>query len=479
MLRWDEAEYAALGRAIWRGEAYARCGLPESLRPPGLPVALAAAFAVSGGASDVAARRAALALASGALLAVWAIARGPWGAAPALAAALLLGLMPAFWRSAQEVMTELAFLGAFAAALVLFDRGLAAPRLLPWAAAFCGLALAFRYTAVLALPVGAALVLHAAARDRKALFRTLRGRWPWVAIAVLVLVAGPWLARQTLRFGDPLVGLREAAGQLGRFLPELSMPVWYYASALPGMVTWPVLLLAIAGAVEAWRRRDDTGRCATLVVAVLLLWFSAYRFKEERQITAALPWVALLAVLGGRALLRGVAVSPRGRLALAALGLGAIALVAGRQVDAEVRNLVALGYPSLVRAMNVFRARSAPTDRVVAASQPQVCWYADRPTSDLPAASDGASGLRASSERAEWLVLVNYERGQESWATELLGAALRGELPGALLAADGQFVTAVVPTGVVPTARVPSALPGPGAAPPSPATVPPGGADPK
>ena len=137
--------------------------------------------------------------------------------------------------------------------------------------------------------------------------------------------------------------------------------------------------------------------------------------------------------------------SPRGRLALAALGLTAIVVVAHRSVHAELHGFVALGHPSLVRAMAELRDRSAATDRVLAANDPQVCWYAARPTRGMPEAQDAATGLRVAAENAEWLVLSNYERGQPAWATELLGQVLRGGVPDAAITADRGWVTVLVP----------------------------------
>jgi hypothetical protein len=110
--------------------------------------------------------------------------------------------------------------------------------------------------------------------------------------------------------------------------------------------------------------------------------------------------------------------------------------------------------------MDQLRELSADTDRVIAANDPQVCWYAARPTRGLPASADAASGLRTAAREAEWLVLSNYERGQAPWATELLGQALRGGVPGALITGDRRWVTVLVPLAPLRSRGDTAPLPG-------------------
>jgi len=411
MLMWDEAEYASLARALVRGTGYSVAGAPEALRPPLLPLAAATVLWSYGGANDAAIRSAAIGLALLALASLYAAVARVYDLSTGLAASALLASMPWFWTATPHLLSEILFLTLFAAALFAWSCGLTRDaRWFPASWLCLGGAFLVRYTALLFGPLALLLLLVELRHDGAAVWRRVRS--PACALAPLLgaLVVAPWLVRQTLLFGDPLVGVRQASTQLQVYQPNISMPWWQYLVGLPVMLSWPTLGLAVAGAWWALRRDDRFALHCVVVAAGVLIWFSAYRYKEPRLISSLLPAAAVLAALG---VTRGLFGRAPG--AAVAVLTGAIAVSnfgATRPTFAYDRTL---GYPSFLDAMAFVRQHSSAEALVVGPNPPQISWYADRKCIDFPE----QPALAALLARADWVVITNFERGQKAYVPQL------------------------------------------------------------
>src|SRR6266542_1934565 len=113
MFMWDEAEYASIGRSIVRGEGFSIGRVPNSLRPPVLPLAVAASMTIGGGREDAAAKRPMLVFSLLALAATYLVAASAYDRATGLVAAVLLGVCPAFWTYTPLVLSEIPFMAFF------------------------------------------------------------------------------------------------------------------------------------------------------------------------------------------------------------------------------------------------------------------------------------------------------------------------------------------------------------------------------
>ncbi len=438
MLMWDEAEYAALARSRVRGDGYTIAGAPESLRPPVLPLAGAASLWVAGRVDDRALKYATVAMALLALAIVYGGAARAYDRATGLIAAALLASAPWFWTSTANFLSEIPLLAFFSGAVFCWTFGLyESPRYFYLSWLCLGLAFLTRYTALLFGPLAVALTLAALATGDRAVRGRILSRDFALAPLAGVGVVGPWLARQALVFGDPLCGLRQAATQLQVYRPGLSMPWYQYLVDLPGMLSLPTVVFLVLGVQWTIRRADRFAAQCAIAVAFVLVWFSCYRYKEPRLATAMLPAAAVLAAVGlTRALPDGRALRVGAALVAGTLAFNA---VAARRTLARV---VTLGYPPFLEAMAFLREHSAPTALLVGPNRPQIFWYADRLVVDFPS----EAALPALLERAAWVVVTNFERGQKPYVSALVGkippAAFRDR--SAVLFQGGGFVTLVV-----------------------------------
>lgn len=412
MLYWDETEYATLGRSILRGEGFAISGKPNELRPPLLPLAAATGLALGGE------RRAAL-LAPITLFALLAIAtvfsaaRRRYGAPAGAAAAVLLGFFPEFWRSTEFFLSEIPYLFFFFGATALFYRGLyEEPRAFHASWLCWGLAVSTRYTAVLFGPIALLFVAIALASRDPVARRSLRSLDFWASPLLGFALLAPWLWRQHALFGDALVGFRGASMQLQLYMPDASMPLYFYPQQLPAMLSWTGCAALVLGLAWALRSRDRFALHCALAAVFILGWFSAYRFKEVRMATSALPFLALLAALGVTQTQLPARFAAR-RNVLLALALAGHAVLSGVQV---LGRPAWPGWLTLLDAAQFLRAHTPADARILAANVPHFSWYADRYTEDFPAEED----LPAALEQVHWVVINDYEPGQRPYVFGLL-----------------------------------------------------------
>jgi 4-amino-4-deoxy-L-arabinose transferase-like glycosyltransferase len=441
MLMWDEAEYASLARSVVRGDGYTIAGEPQVLRPPILPLAGAASLWAAGRVDDRVLKRATVAMALLALAIVYAGAARAYDPATGLVASALMASTPWFWTSTANFLSEIPLLAFFGGAVFCWTFGLyRSPRYFYLSWLCIGLAFLTRYTALLFGPLAVGLTAAAlATRDRAVQGRVLSRDFALAPLLGVVVVA-PWFARQAVVFGDPLVGLRQAATQLQVYLPGVSMPWYQYLVGLPAILSPPTTVFLVVGIAWTASRADRFGAQCVIVVVFVVTWFSCYRYKEPRLITAMLPAAAVLAAVG---LTRGLPGGRAVRAGGAAVVLAGTVAFNGVAAHRVFDRTVTLGYPSFLQAMVFVRDHSSPAALLVGPNRPQIFWYADRTVVDFPAE---AAALPALLERADWVVITNFERGQKSYVSDLARKIPRSDFQdqSAVLFQDGRYMTLVV-----------------------------------
>jgi hypothetical protein len=242
----------------------------------------------------------------------------------ALAAALILLGLPETGLWGRQVMLEIPALCWLVWAAVFAVAHARGGRTATLAAA-CACLLAALYTKlsmVFAAPALAALLLRGRGAGMLAERRT------WLAAAAFLAGLVP-LAALTLLFGQANVQSVVEIADTQATRHSLAGWVWY-ARALPGMATWPALILAaaglaasLAGRAGAWARGERT---------MLLLWFvlsylalSFVELKEARHGVILLVPLAVWAA-AGLAWILGRAGAPRPAPALAAAVFLALSL---------------------------------------------------------------------------------------------------------------------------------------------------------
>jgi len=433
MLGWDESEYAGIGRGMLRGEGYQTYGRPEAMRLPMVPLLVAATLAVAPHAGDTGLRVTGLLGMLAVIAATWLAVARATDRATAAAAALLLGAMPMIQVLATLVLSEAPFLLWFSVAVWAFHDGLEGrSRSFLACGAAVGLAALTRYVAWLFVPVAALMLLArlSTLRPRELVRRTIGTRAFRFAPLVALLVLAPWLLRSMLVFGDPIEGPRESLSSASTWGIE---PWSGYLTQLPLTAGWPVLIAGALGVVVAARERGSAAMTALIAGVVVTAAHSRWAHKEDRYISAALPFLATLAAIGlARAARSLLARSLAARFAPFAAPALAIAIaVAALGSDAKRRlEIDPAGYPILLQALDTVRDSSAPGQIVIGASGPLIRWHADRPVRPFP---DRLDDLPAALGPAAWVVFVNFERMQPDWAAGLTdrlttGDALRGDV---------------------------------------------------
>lgn len=415
MFMWDEAEYASIARSVARGDGFSISGRPNSLRPPVLPLAGAASMLLAGDQFDDGVLRATgCAFAILVLLCVYGFAAAAFDRATGLIAAALLGLSPVFWISATLFMAEMPFMAFFAAAVWFFYFGVyRSERLFVWSWISWALAFLTRYTALLFLPLMVVFLAIALWMDRQTLQRILN-RWCFLSPIAALLVILPWLMRQYVTFGNPLAGFKWASKQLQSYVPDVSMPWHFYLGHLPANLSLPIALLFLAGLAWTISKRDRFALHCVLAAAFILVWFSCYRYKEDRLASSALPFVAVIAGAGlasAAAFLR-----PMTRAVVISAVLAGIFVLNFRVTRSFLQHSITLGYPSFLDAMAYLRVHSSPSATVLGANFPQIFWYTNLRAIDFPDERDLQEALR----RSEWVVITNFERGQKPYVSSLV-----------------------------------------------------------
>lgn len=409
---WDEAEYALLARNLARGESY-----ESGFRPPLVPLTVAAVIKGSGETREAVLKTPIVLFALLGLTLVYGFVSKHFDNTTGLAAAGFLGLAPSLWLHTSYLLTEVPFLVLFCGSCFCFVEGLYGDE--KWffgAWLFTGLAFITRYTCVLLGPIFVLFLILGAFLDRPTVTAKLKSKTFWLAPFVGLLVQLPWLIRQQAKYGDFLKGFKYASGQLQAYIPGLEIPAYFYLVELPSMLTWPGLIFALAGLVWSLRQRNKFGLHATVVIIFLLVWFSAYRYKETRLITAILPFLGVAAGLGYGQLLPKVW-KGFGNRWLAFLSIIAMTVLSMMQTIPIFKTNRSLGYPSLKNTVQGTQKYLGPGTVLMSAPQPQTRWYSDRKTVGFP---PNEEDFLAELDKVHFVMVVNYERGQPEYAARLV-----------------------------------------------------------
>ncbi len=220
------------------------------------------------------------------------------------------------------------------------------------AGAAAGLACLSKYSALFLAP-GVLLWLALTPRGRK----TLLTPWPWLAAAAAVALFGlnvAWNAQHHwLTF----------ARQFGRVSPGRLAPRYLteFVAAQFALLNPAVALLAGAGALAAWKRRDGIGLLAlatTLPFLAYLLLHSLHDRVQAHWPVPLYPGAALLAALaaeGAAGWRRGLARAAPIGIAVTALALGYTALPRGAIKGADPADPLR-GWPDFAQQVEGLRA---------------------------------------------------------------------------------------------------------------------------
>ncbi|MDA0683861.1 MAG: glycosyltransferase family 39 protein [Bacteroidetes bacterium] len=281
-----------------------------------------------------------------------------------------------------------------------------------------GLAILTRYTAVLFGPIALLLCGFAllGKKNRHEHWDRMMSKSfflsPLIGFAILL----PWLVRQHVSFGNALVGFRQASRQLQTYMVNVSMPWSYYFSNLPEMVTWVGIILLITGVLWVVLKKHPLGLSACLVIVFLFSWFSAYRYKEPRLLTSVLPFIATVGAIGLIGLWKTVLPKVPAKLLILAF-----LITFGSHTYREGRpwfdQYITLGYPVLNQASEHIRLNTDPDAVVMGSIGPQLAWYTNRRSIGIPG---DQTKLHESLEKADIVMVVDFERGQPSHAGEML-----------------------------------------------------------
>ncbi len=404
-----------------------------------LPLSGALSILLGGKADDLAVKRASIGFALLALLVVYASAASIYDATTGALAATLLGLSPWFWVTTNNFLSELPLLAFFCVAVVALYHGCyTSSRAFYLAWIGFGLAFLTRYTALLFGPVALTVMIVAWMSGDLPTRRRLRSVDMWVSPLVAVVLLAPWFIYVQRVSGNVASGILRASSQLTVYLPDVSMPWHFYATTLVRMISIPAALLIGIGALVMVVRRDRFATHCLAIALGIVIWFSCYRYKEARLISAALPLLAIVAAS---------ALATLSRLSrwhsTAAFGIAALTFVLSEPVSTfNIRTRVTLGYPSFMDAMDYLKENSSPGSLVVGPNPPQIWWYGERHTLDFPERERLIDAL----DRAEWVVITNFERGQKRYVRDLATRLDRSQLGPSDMRwfRDDQFTTLLV-----------------------------------
>jgi len=440
MFLWDESEYASIGRSVLRGQGFAISGVANQLRPPLLPLAGAASMWLYGGQwDDSILRGTAGFLGLLALLCIYAFATAGFDRATGLVAAALLGISPYFWTFVPLFMCEIPFLACLAAAVWLFYFGAYSDeRCFVWSWIAEALALLTRHTGVLFFPIITMFAAIAWWRGGPDTRRRLTSRTFLLSPLAGLLLFLPWLAREYIVFGNPLAGLQQASHQLQGYMPRISMPWNFYLRRMPLMLSPEIAVLVAAGVIWAFWKRDRLSLHNLLAAALILVWFSCYRYKEDRMVSSALPYLVVIAAVALTKATASLRTAARGAVLGAVLaGFFGINL---RVTRPDLKHSVTLGYPGFVEAMAFLRGNASPGATVLGANVPQINWYSDLRARNIPAENE----LREALRDADWVVITNFEPEQKPYVLGLLPLIPAIPTRDSAVYRDRRCITAVV-----------------------------------
>jgi hypothetical protein len=306
----------------------------------------------------IVARTLAAALGAGGVAATYAAARRIWGVVEGLAAAAILSFAFLPVAYSRIAVTDVGSLIGVALALWGAVRAHEDGRL-RWyllAGGAAGLALAFKYTAGLALlPLVIAAALRLPQDGPRAALRLAAGAG--LAVVVFVLL-NPYLFGSLDQWWSDLHGQAEVTANQPKPGQE-SGGVSYYLDSLTWGLGWAGSLAALAGTVIELRRDWRRGLLLAAVPVALFVYLCVQSRYFGRWLLPAYP---ALAMLGAVALTRAAELVPRGAAVRAAVLAGLTALVVAQPLAADVRSAEVLGRQDTREEARTFLAQRYPPE---------------------------------------------------------------------------------------------------------------------
>ena len=444
MFIWDEAEYANLAERIATGESY-----DNALRPPLLPLSGSIFYAVLGD-QDLYLKLAVVILGILAVVLLYVLGKKMENGQFGMIAAGSLCFSPSFWQHSTYFLSEVPFILFSSGAILFFIHGIGGSRksyYLSWL--FVGLSFLTRYTALLLGPILIIVFLVHFVIDKSRVFQSLRDKNFWIAPLTAIIVLLPWLFHQQSEHGDLLIGFKIASQQLSVYLTDVRMPWNFYVTNFYKMVGYFLLPLGIVGIYSVIKKKSVLGISSLSIVLFLFIWFSSYRYKELRLITSILPFWSILAAYGYQHISKQWVKIFRTKLAMLSF-IFVLGITSYLQSETFFTRTVALGYPTLQQAVKWIVANGQKNDRILGASVPQLVWYSKREVHAIPADSEE---FFAQCRDVEWVVLVNYEKGQPDYISQSLSTiydnALKDPERCKIFRHPNGFLTIVVPSRFV------------------------------
>lgn len=352
-------------------------------------------------------------------------------------AGLFAGFLAAVsWESlffTQRVLTETPALFFWTLSIAIYAEAVVRGRVsrVPLLGPAVALAFLAHFRAAAILP---ALAIHFLAARRWGLLRRKE-----VVVSVLLGLAGlaSYVAFSARRWGTPFelvrsyqVGRLRSIGveRLGVFARYLEYVPSYLGSVLFALLLGAVAVaLAVALRSAAGRRAPDAlpgrERLGVLLAALVLVPLAVPGLFEKFHHRLGILCLPGLFLLLGAAVERLESFARARSLAVArALAAGVLVAAAAQQLATAGEWLHAEGrsYLSVREAGLWVRSRAAPGAVIVTTSWPQVNFYAERPTADVPGTREEFEAL-VRSRRSPFLVLSEYERKPawvEAWLVE-------------------------------------------------------------
>ena len=406
MFMWDEAEYALTGYNIAYGLPYG-----NALRPPMLGTLTAPLIFFTNGSTDFPIRLLMVLISWSTLGFVGWMVLKMSNATTALFTGVFLGFMPWYWANSSHFLAEIPFLLFSTLSLLFFYGALYKnEKYFHGVWIFCGFAFLTRYTALLLGPIFILLLILLLFQDKEKLKSLFRKKVFWLSPFWLLLIMSPWLIHHEMVYGDFLIGFKIAKNQLPSYVPQLSMPWYYYGSVLPSMIGIPLGILSLIGVIDSIYHKKRLGVFSLVIVLFFFMWFSQYRYKEPRLISASLPFIAILSALGYQFITTKFKFLSDRMATLVVIGI--ISFISYAYIYNGVLNNKTIGYPNLLEMASILSETTDKEDLIMAANTPQLKWYAQRQTTSFPGNFDG---FKERLNDTDWVVIVNYEKGQPEY----------------------------------------------------------------
>ncbi len=283
---WDEAVYIGIGKYLF---SLGSVGLFEVIRPPALPVMLGFLWFL-GERATLSYDLLILLFSMGNVYMAYLLGKRISGENAGLLAGALLAITPVFLYNSFRIMTGIpsAFFVLISVYLYLEKRPLLA-------GLFSGLAVMFRFTNGILLPVLFLLLVLDHHGDPKRLLR----KSLLIVLGFLVVVS-PYLFASHLAYGDPLHPLVLAGQHQYNPVHIVGNPaenLFYY----PSLLFWDNMLLSFSLFSLLYISENKWVRYLLLISLVYLVVFT---WMPNKQLRFSLPFLPLLAVLSSFGMLR-------------------------------------------------------------------------------------------------------------------------------------------------------------------------------